>query len=79
MNYVLVIKLILQLANKFMDRLNDKEQQEIGRDRQIKANLANILTTVQTGKRIDAASEHYTDDDVDAILSKHFRTDGDGQ
>ena len=73
MNYVLVIKLCLQLVNKFMDRLNDKEQQEIGRDRQIKANLANILTTVQTGKRIDAASEHYSDDDVDRILQGHFR------
>ena len=81
MNYVLVIKLCLQLVNKFMDRLNDKEQQEIGKNRAIKSSLANILVQVTEGKRIDAASEHYSDVDVDNILHGSFRKErsGDGE
>jgi hypothetical protein len=56
-----------------MGRLNDKEQQQLGEDRAIKNNLANILVAVQTGKRIDAASDQYSDADVDKFLSGHFR------
>ena len=73
MNYVLVIKLCLQLVNKFMGRLDAKQQQQIGEDRAIKASLLNILVQVKTGKRIDAESMHYTSGDIERILSDHFR------
>jgi hypothetical protein len=71
--YLAVIRLILMLANKFMGRLSDKEQQEIGKDRAIKSSLANMLVQIKTGKQIDAASEHYDDTDVDRILQDSFR------
>jgi len=58
-----------------MRRASDKQQQQIGEDRAIKNNLVSILVQVKTGKRIDAESKRYTDDDIDRILSGHFRSD----
>ena len=79
MSIVTIIRLILGIVNMLIRRASDKQQQKIGADRVIKNNLVNILIRVKTGKRIDAESQHYSDDDVDRILSGHFRSDDNGK
>ena len=73
MSIVTIIRLLLGIVNMLLKRANDHQQQELGRDRNIKNNLANILVRVRTGKRIDAESERYTDADIDRILQDSFR------
>ncbi len=75
MSIIAIIRLLLSLVRIVMRRASDKQQQQIGEDRAIKNNLVSILVQVKTGKRIDAESKRYTDDDIDRILSGHFRSD----
>ncbi len=73
MSIVTIIRLLLGITNMLMRRASDRQQQTIGADRVIKSNLVNILVSVRTSKRIDAASKQYTDEDVDRILKGKFR------
>lgn len=73
MSYVAIIKLLLSLANMFMKRLSDAQQQQIGADRVVKDNLVDLIQVTNIAKEVDVASDYYTDDDIDNILQDHYR------
>lgn len=73
MNIVAIIRLLLNIVSLLIQRADDKKQQEIGRDKQIQNSLQEILKRGELAKRIDLASQGYSSDDVDSVLSEYYR------
>lgn len=70
---VQIIKGLLTIVSLLMKWADEQQLKQIGADENVKQQLAEMAIRTRVAKRIDLGSEHYTADDIERILHKHYR------
>lgn len=74
--WLAIAKLLLKIVAAIIKRRSDIEQQQIGADRVVQAQLIEIIERTKLARHIDEASVNWDDDDVDSILQRYYRNEG---
>lgn len=78
MNWLLVVRLLLQLTVLIVQKRNDAEQQQIGADRVVKNALVQLALSTRVARKIDLDSSKWDADTVDDKLRNYYRENGGG-
>ncbi len=70
---VQVILALLKIVTAIMKSRSDKEQQEIGRNDEIRKQLAELAVRSNIARQIEIDSQHWDASHVDDILRKYYR------
>ena len=68
-----IIKGLLTVVSLLMKWADEQQLKQLGADLNVKKQLAEMAVRTGMAKRIDLGSEHYSPDDIERILHKHFR------
>ena len=76
MSWVLVIQLLLKLTNLVMNKISEQELRKVVEDEIIRKQLVDLSIKSKISKAIDLNIGNATDDDIDRILQRHYRAEG---